>query len=141
MTTMEVYEAGSTLVINGSGMTGIVEKAVIGSNKTVTYQLICYTPERHPQVVQEYEVSPVEGKVNKTRIGFTPTPIEIPKSEVSIIIDEDNNILDIDSSDGIMVSTNMIPKDEYAKLIMERDRSQEGDYEAETEKDEKEKES
>lgn len=138
MKTLEVYDAGSTLVINGSNTTGMVEKVIISANHSVSYQLTCYVPERHPEVVQDYEISPVEGKVKKYGIGFNNTPLNPPQKEVTILVDEDNIILDIDASDDILINTNMIDKEEYAKALMDSelntdDKNIKGSYETEIE--------
>ena len=69
MDIIEIFEAGSTLALNGGG-TGVVEKAIIGANATIQYQLICYAPKRHQMVVSDFEIAPVEGKVTKRSFGF-----------------------------------------------------------------------
>lgn len=113
---IEVFEAGSVLAINGGNTTGIVEQAVIGDKGTVKYQLIVYVPERHPQVVNDYEVSPVEGKATKTTIGFAQTPVEIQAKEVNILLDGDSGFVGASSSSPeILVSTIVLSAEEIAQ--------------------------
>jgi hypothetical protein len=107
---IEVYECGSELAIK-SGQTGLVEKIVIGVNNAVSYQLVCYTPERHPQVVSAFEVTPLEGKVTKRHVGFASVIVP-EKKEVGILVDEDNRLVDIHSPDEVLVGVQTLDADE-----------------------------
>jgi hypothetical protein len=110
---IEVFEAGSTLAINGGG-TGVVEKAIIGANSTVNYQLICYVPERHQLMVSDFEVSPVEGKVKKRQIGFA-TAIEPEQKEVTILVDEDEKLIHIDAPSEVLIGMGTLNEEQVAE--------------------------
>ena len=123
---IEVYEAGSTLAIKGCGLVGVVEKAVIGQNNAISYQLICYAPERHQQVINDFEVDPVEGKVSKIPIGFASTPA-VDRKEITILLDESNKFVDIQSSDDILVGTAILNAEEvleYQTLLEEAEENE-----------------
>ena len=135
MDIIEVFEAGSTLALNG-GMTAIVEKAIIGAGMSVQYQVICYAPERHPQVVNDFEVSPVEGKVTKRSIGFAQV-VEPDKKEVTILIDENNAIVDIDAPSEVLVGTMTLTDTQVEEYRQQRE-SPDGKTEEKTEEGEKE---
>lgn len=106
---IEVYECGSELAIK-SGQTGMVEKVIIGVNNAVSYQLVCYTPERHPQVVSAFEVTPLEGKVTKRHVGFASVIVPEQK-EVGILVDEENKLVDIHSPDEVLVEVQTLDAD------------------------------
>ena len=137
MDIIEVFNAGSTLAIIG-GSTGIVEKIVIGANATVQYQLINYTPERHQVVCNDFECTPVEGKVSKCRIGFA-TAVAPEQKEVTILLDEDEKIVHVDGPDEVIVSMGKLTAGqviEYRAIQMEKDngKSEEKIEEGEEEK-------
>lgn len=134
MDIIEVYEAGSTLALIGGG-TGIVEKAIIGANATVQYQLICYQPERHQTVVADFEVSPVEGKVTKCPIGFAKVT-EPAQKEVTILVDKDEKVVHIDAPNEILIGMGQLTDEqaeEYRKLT-EGDNGKTEEQETEEEK-------
>ena len=110
---IEVYEASSTLAINGGG-TGVVEKAIIGANSTVSYQLICYNPERHQIVVSDFEVSPVEGKVKKRQIGFAKS-IEPERKEVTILLDSEDRVVHIDAPNEVLIGMGTLDESQVAE--------------------------
>lgn len=113
MDIIEVFEAGSTLAVNGGG-TGVVEKAIIGANATINYQVICYTPERHQMVVSDFEVSPVEGKVSKRQIGFAKVQ-EPEKKEVTILLDEDDKVVHVDAPNEVLIGMGVLNKEQVAE--------------------------
>jgi len=127
---IEVYEAGSTLSVGGA--TGVVEKAVVGANATVQYQLICYHPERHQMVVSDFEVTPVEGMVKKVQIGFAQV-VEPEQKEVTILVDEAESIVHIDSPNEVLIKMGKLNEDEVAKY-----REIQEDYNGKTEEQKEE---
>lgn len=110
---IEVYMAGSQLAIN-SGATGIVEKAIIGANEAIQYQLICNVPERHQIMVNDFEVSPIEGKVKKCPIGFTRV-VEPEKKEVTILVDDEDRIIHVDAPDEVLVGMGVLDAEQVAE--------------------------
>lgn len=110
---IEVYESGSQVAIDN--MTGIVEKAVIGQNGSVQYQLISYIPERHLLQVNDFEISAIEGKTKKIKIGFVPTPEVVSKKEVTVLLTEENQFIGTSNSDDIIVNAIILSADEIAE--------------------------
>jgi len=97
---LEIYEVGSPVMIDGSNCKGLVEKVIIGENRSITYQLICYTPERHQVVANGFEVSSIIDKEKKMPVGFSQG---IQSPSVTVKVDADGKYQGAEASDGVNV--------------------------------------
>lgn len=112
MDVIEVYGASSKLAI--AGQTGIVEKIIIGANNSVSYQMICHTPERHQVIVNNFEVTPIEGQATKRQVGFSQAK-RTDDLEVTVIVSEDNSLIDISAKSGVTVGVKKLNTDDAIK--------------------------
>lgn len=117
---LDVFDVGSEVLIKGTGIKGVVEKIIIGDNRTISYQLICYVPERHQQQIASFEIQAICDATTQVPVGFDSHIDNVrdkvfvpPMKDVTIILDEDENVIGVDNShDDVNVQMTVLSKEE-----------------------------
>lgn len=136
---LEVYEAGSELAVSKGGITGIVEKSVVGANKAISYQLICYFgAERMQMHYNDYELVPIEGRVKKVALGFCQT-VTVEKKEVTIVLDKDGKFVDLIAPEEVIIGEAILDDEQLKEYLETKEDESDETEETTTEVEEEEK--
>ena len=108
---IDIYRVGTEVMVNNTKM--LIEKVIIGDNNSVTYQTVCYFPERHQLQINAFEISPIMEKTQKQPIGFNSSA---EKPEVKVFVDMDNKLLGIDEHVAVEHVIYQLNKDEIREM-------------------------
>jgi len=107
--TLEIFRSGTDVLIKGSGIKGVIEKIIIGDKSVITYQVICYIPERHQVQCGEFELEVIRNCTESQTLGFNNG---VAKEEINIYLDEDDKLLYLDENDKIKANVFKMSKEE-----------------------------
>lgn len=100
---LTIFGTGTEVKLkNYKHLTAFVEKAIIGENNTIQYQLIIYAPERGQLLVNAFEVESA-GISKKHKLGCHPIESGDTPKRVEIIIDENRCLVDINPDADVIV--------------------------------------